>query len=86
MRTLQLVALLLEDCQEAMRWCLEKDRHHHKAAWQLARALARQNRHAQAAEQLRGLFSSAKRGFCINMWEMSEALDTKVQHPGLQCA
>ena len=78
---MQLLApLLLEDCREALRWCLDRDRHHHKAAWQLACALARQGRHAEAAEQLRGLFSTPKRGFCISMWEMSEALYNKVPH------
>jgi hypothetical protein len=74
----QLAALLEADCTEAMRWCLEMDRRHYKAAWQLARAAAQRGRHAEAAEQLAGLFSTPRRPFQLNMTLLEEKLPRRV--------
>lgn len=62
----------------AMRFVLEKNKDYHRAHYQLARALASQGKLQEAAEQLRALFSTAKRPFCINMWEIADPADAKV--------
>jgi hypothetical protein len=76
----QAVADLMQDCTAAMHFCLDKHKDYHRARYQLARVLQAQGRLGEAIEQLRALFSSGKRSFCINMWEISDNnAETKVQ-------
>lgn len=81
----QLAALLEHDCTEAMRWCLEVDRRHYKATWQLARALATRGLHEAAAAQLHVLFSTPRRGFALNMHLLEEKLPARVCPAILPC-
>jgi len=60
-----------------MEWCSERDREFHNAPHALARSLQARGSFAEAARQLQRLFTSAKRPFCINMWEIGD----RVRYP-----
>lgn len=68
----ELVDLLVADCETALRWCLEKDKGFHKAHHALARSLQARGSFREAAEELRHLFTTPKRNFCISMWEIGD--------------
>lgn len=77
LNALQVREILIADCMAAMRFCLECDKGYHKAAFQIARALAAQGRKEDAVQQLQGLFSGRSK-FCISIWEIRGGSEAKV--------
>ncbi len=81
MHAYQAVDILVDDCMAAMQFFLERNKDYHRANYQIARALRARGRHAEAAAQLRALFSTTKRPFWINMWEITDPTDAKACPP-----
>ncbi|KAL4423906.1 hypothetical protein ABPG75_001207 [Micractinium tetrahymenae] len=64
---------LLEDCCAAMRWCLEKDRNFHRAAYRLADAMQRTGQSHRAVALLEPLFTRGKQVFTANITPILES-------------
>ena len=77
LNVLEVREILIADCMAAMQFCLECDKGYHKAAFQIARALAAQGRKEDAVQQLQGLFSGRSK-FCISIWEIRGGPEVKV--------
>ena len=66
-------AIVEQDCKEALRFCLERDRGFHHARYALA-ADAEAARDAQtAADELRPLFTSRTRAFTVAMQPLARS-------------
>ena len=75
----ELAPKLLEDCLQALAFCLEEDKNFHKARYRLGMAYKAQARYEDALQELRVLFQKNKNSlFSINVWDMGDHADAQV--------